>query len=285
MSGRVAGKVAFITGAGRGQGRSHAVRLAEEGADIAAVDILENIPTAAYSMATQEDMAETVRLVEALGRRIVPIKADVREPAQMRAAAEQAISKLGSIDIVSANAGILSFEQEGFEPFSEVFGVDYLGVVNTVDAVAPHLQAGASIVITASTAAMMSNSVDKIGPGGLAYSHAKKSISRYAHDIARIFAPMQIRVNVVHPYNTSTTLIHNQLMYDRFRPDLENPTIEDVTPAFASQSPMGVPWIEPVDISNTVLFLASDEARYVTGMQMRVDTGQMLSSISAGIPD
>ncbi|MEN2739560.1 mycofactocin-coupled SDR family oxidoreductase [Microbacterium sp. X-17] len=284
MTGRVEGKVALITGAGRGQGRSHAVRLAEEGADIIAVDILEDISTAAYEMSSQADMDETVRLVEALDRRIVPVKADVREPSQMREAVAKGIAEFGHIDIISANAGILSFDQEDFQAFTDVFGVDFLGVVNTVDAVAPHLTEGASIVITSSTAALMENTVEKIGPGGMAYSSAKRAAARYAHDIARVFASRRIRVNVIHPFNTNTRLIQNDHIYRLFRPDLENPTPEDAIPAFEATSPMGVPWMEPVDISNAVLFFASEESRYVTGMQLRVDTGQMLHLVEAGIP-
>ncbi|MGP2440097.1 mycofactocin-coupled SDR family oxidoreductase [Streptomyces sp. JW3] len=284
MPGRVDGKVVFITGAARGQGRSHAVRLAEEGADIVAVDILEDIPTAAYPMSTQQDMDETVRLVEALGRRILPIKADVREPGQMRKAAEAAATEFGRIDVLVANAGILSFEQEKFAAFSEVYGVDFLGVVHTVDAVMPYISESASIVITSSTAAMMENTTEKIGPGGMAYTSAKRAVARYAHDIARLLTGRRIRVNVIHPFNTNTALIQNPHMYKVFRPDLENPTREDAIPAFASTSPMGIPWMEPIEISNTVLFLASDESKYVTGQQLRVDAGQMLSVVSAGIP-
>lgn len=284
MSGRVEGKVAFITGAARGQGRSHAQRLAEEGADIVAVDILEDIPTAAYPMATQEDMDETVRLVEKTGQRILPIKADVREPSQMRDAAAAGAAEFGRIDTVVANAGILSFEQTDFAAFSEVFGVDYMGVVNTVHATMPYLPDAASIIITSSTAALMENTTENIGPGGMAYTSAKRGVARYAHDIARILTGRRIRVNVIHPFNTNTTLIQNELMYKLFRPDLENPTREDAIPAFASTSPMGIPWMEPIEISNAVLFLASDESQYITGQQLRVDAGQMLSVTTAGIP-
>ncbi|MFC8520277.1 mycofactocin-coupled SDR family oxidoreductase [Streptomyces sp. NPDC057257] len=283
MPGRVEGKVAFITGAARGQGRSHAARLAEEGADIIAVDILEDVPTAAYPMATKEDMDETVRLVEAHGRRILPIKADVRDPGQMRDAAAAGMAAFGHIDVLVANAGILSFDKTDFAAFTEVFGVDFLGVVNSVDAVAPHLQDGASLILTASTAAMLDGTTDRIGPGGMGYTSAKRAVARYAHDIARLFTARRIRVNVIHPFNTNTTLIQNDLMYKTFRPDLENPTQEDAIPAFASTSPMNVPWVEPLDISNAVLFLASDESRYITGMQLRVDTGQMLPTTTAGV--
>lgn len=284
MAGRVEGKVALITGAARGQGRSHAVRLAEEGADIVAIDILEDIATAAYPMSAQADMDETVRLVEKTGRRILPIKADVREPGQMRAAAADAVAELGHLDIVIANAGILSFEQEDFAAFSDVFGVDCLGVINTVDAAMPHVGDSSSIIITSSTAALMEGTTERIGPGGMAYTSAKRAVARYAHDIARVLTPRRIRVNVVHPFNTNTSLIQNDSMYRIFRPDLENPTMEDAIPAFASTSPMSIPWLEPSDITDAVLFLASDESKYVTGMQLRVDAGQMLASTSSGIP-
>jgi SDR family mycofactocin-dependent oxidoreductase len=278
--GRVQGKVAFITGAGRGQGRSHAVRLAEEGADIIAVDLCHNIDTVGYPMSTPHDLKETARLVEAQDRRIVAVQADVRERAQLQAALERGIAELGKVDIVVAQAGILA--QKGDPPlqaWTDVIDTNLLGVINAVHAALPHLQAGASIVATGSTAAYMKTlPMQQVGgdPGGIGYMVAKRMLSSYMHDLARELAPRQIRANVIHPTNVNTDMLHNEAMYKSFRPDLEHPTREDATPAYYVQQAMPVPWIEPVDISNAVLFLASDEARYVTGMQLRVDAGGYL---------
>lgn len=279
--GRVQGKVAFITGAARGQGRSHAVRLAEEGADIIAVDLCENIDSMGYPMATPEDLDETVRLVEKLGRRIVPVKADVREAAQLRAAVERGIAELGRLDIVIAQAGIAGMKGEpAIQAWCDVVDTDLIGVINTVQATLPHLEAGASIIATGSLAAMINlerlDTVPGQDLGGVAYVFAKRALSQYIHFLATHIAPRSIRANVVHPTNCNTDMLQSPPMYQAFRPDLENPTREDAEPAFHVQQAMPVPYVEPRDISDTVLFLASDESRYVTGMQMRVDAGGYL---------
>jgi SDR family mycofactocin-dependent oxidoreductase len=278
--GRVQGKVAFITGAGRGQGRSHAVRLAEEGADIIAVDLCHDIDSLAYSLSTPDDLKETARLVEAQDRRIVAVQADVRERAQLRDAIERGIAELGKVDIVVAQAGIIGQKSEApLQAWTDVVDTNLLGVVNAVHAALPHLQAGASVIATGSTAAFMETlPMQQVGtdPGGIAYMVAKRMLSSYMHDLARELAPRQIRANVVHPTNVNTDMLHSEPMYRSFRPDLDHPTREDATPAFHVQQAMPIPWVEPLDISNAVLFLASDEARYVTGMQLRVDAGGYL---------
>jgi SDR family mycofactocin-dependent oxidoreductase len=278
--GRVQGKVAFITGAARGQGRSHAVRLAEEGADIIAVDLCHDLTTVRYPLATSDDLKETVRLVEAKDRRIVAVEADVRERAQLIAALDRGIAELGRLDIVVAQAGILSQKAEQqLQAWTDVVDTNLIGIINAVHAALPHLTSGASIIATGSTAAYMNvMPMQQVGtdPGGIAYMVAKRLLSQFMHDLARELAPRQIRANVVHPTNVNTDMLHNEGMYRAFRPDLEHPTREDATPAFHVQQAMPVPWIEPVDISNAVLFLASDEARYVTGMQLRVDAGGYL---------
>jgi len=278
--GRVQGKVAFVAGAGRGQGRSHAVRLAEEGADIIAVDLCHDIDSLAYSLSTPDDLKETARLVEAQDRRVVAVQADVRERAQLQEAIERGIAELGKLDIVVAQAGIIG--QKGDPPlqaWTDVIDTNLLGVINAVHAALPHLQAGAAIVATGSTAAYMQTlPMQQVGTdsGGIAYMVAKRMLSSYMHDLARELAPRQIRANVVHPTNVNTDMLQSEPMYRSFRPDLEHPTREDATPAFHVQQAMPIPWVEPVDISNAVLFLASDEARYVTGMQLRVDAGGYL---------
>jgi len=278
--GRVQGKVAFITGAARGQGRSHAVRLAEEGADIIAVDVCHDIDTLGYSLSTPDDLKETVSLVEAQDRRIVAVQADVRERAQLRAALEVGIAELGKVDIVVAQAGIAGMKCDPpLQAWTDVVDTNLIGVINAVHAALPHLQAGASIIATGSTAAyLQALPMQQVGtdPGGIAYMVAKRMLSSYMHDLARELAPRQIRANVVHPTNVNTDMLQSEPMYRSFRPDLEHPTREDATPAFHVQQAMPIPWIESVDISNAVLFLASDEARYVTGMQLRVDAGGYL---------
>ncbi|HWC84734.1 MAG TPA: mycofactocin-coupled SDR family oxidoreductase [Pseudonocardiaceae bacterium] len=277
---RVQGKVAFITGAGRGQGRSHAVRLAEEGADIIAVDICHDIDSIGYALSTPDDLKETVRLVEAHGRRIIAEQADVREPAQLRAALAHGLAELGRLDIVVAQAGIIGQKSQiKVQAWCDVIGTNLVGVINTIQTALPHLSEGASIIATGSVAAMMivrPMQQPAADPGGAAYMVAKQSLSHYMHELATNLAPLKIRANVVHPTNVDTPMLHSEPMYRSFRPDLANPTREDVEPAFAVQQSMPVPYIEPVDISNAVLYLASDEARYVTGMQLRVDAGGYL---------
>jgi SDR family mycofactocin-dependent oxidoreductase len=288
MAGRLEGKVALITGAARGQGRSHAVRLAQEGADIIAVDICQDIESNPYPLATPEDLKETQRLVEAQDRRIVALQADVRERSQLKQALDTGIAELGRLDIVVANAGILPMAMGDPDPldFVDAVDVDLIGVMNAVAVAIPHLGEYASIVITGSTAGMMSGTTDNptMGPGGAGYSWSKKSIIGYTEQMALALAPRFIRVNAVHPTNCNTHLLHNDGLYSQFRPDLESPTREDVIPAFTAFQAMPIPYVEPVDISNLVLFLASDEARYITGQQIRVDAGSLLKVGGGGIP-
>jgi SDR family mycofactocin-dependent oxidoreductase len=278
--GRVQGKVAFITGAARGQGRSHALRLAEEGADIIAVDLCQDFDTIGYPMSTPDDLKETVRLVEEQDQRIVAVQADVRERGQLQAGLERGIAELGKVDIVVAQAGIAGMKgQPPLQAWTDVIDTNLIGVLNAVHAALPHLQAGASVIATGSVAAyLQALPIREAGTdsGGIAYMVAKRALSSYMHDLARELAPRQIRANVIHPTNVDTDMLQSEPMYRSFRPDLEHPTKADATPAFHVQQAMPIPWIEPVDISNAVLFLASDEARYVTGMQLRVDAGGYL---------
>jgi SDR family mycofactocin-dependent oxidoreductase len=278
--GRVEGKVAFISGAARGQGRSHAVRLAEEGADIIAVDICKDISTNLYALATPEDLAETVRQVEKYGRRIIAIEADVRDRAQVAAAMERGIAELGKLDVVVANAGIMPMGGEPkLQAWTDVVDTNFLGVVNVVHAALPLLPDGASIIATGSAAAFMTGlgiAQPGVDPGGSGYSYSKRMISEFIHEIARQVAPRMIRANVVHPTNCNTEMLNSDPMYRAFRPDLENPTREDALPAFPAQNALPIPYVEPEDISNAVVWLASEESRYVTGLQVRVDAGSYL---------
>jgi SDR family mycofactocin-dependent oxidoreductase len=283
VAGRMEGKVAFITGAARGQGRSHAIRLAEEGADVIAVDICHQIESNPYPLATPEDLEQTVKSVEALGRRIVARHADVRERGELRTALEAGIGELGHVDTVVANAGILPMAMGDPDPmdFVDAVDVDLVGVMNAVAVAIPHLPNGSSIIVTGSTAGLMSGSggtVDNpvMGPGGAGYGYAKRILVSYTEQIALHLAPRFIRANAIHPTNCNTHLLHNDGLYSLFRPDLEKPTREDVIPAFVMFQAMPIPFVEPLDISNLVLFLASEEARYITGQQIRVDAGSLL---------
>jgi SDR family mycofactocin-dependent oxidoreductase len=278
--GRVSGKVAFVTGAARGQGRSHAIRLAEEGADIIAVDLCEDIPSIGYSMATPEDLEETAQYVEKTGQRIVTAKADVRDAAQLRAALDEGLAEFGKLDIVVAQAGVAGMKGEPqIDAWCDVINTNLVGTINAIQVSLPHLKDGASIIATGSTAALMDVAkVDNPGTdlGGVAYLTSKRALSGYVHDLATHLAPRGIRANVVHPTNCNTDMLQSEPMYRSFRPDLEKPTRADAEPVFGVQQAMKIPYIEPLDISNMILFLASDEARYVTGMQMRVDGGGYL---------
>ena len=278
--GRMDGKVAFITGAARGQGRSHAVRLAEEGADIIAVDLCQDVASLTYRLAQPEDLEETVRLVEKHDRRIIATQADVRDVGQLKSALAEGVSELGRLDVVVANAGVVGIKGDPqLDAWCDTINTNLIGVINTIHAALPHLAEGASIIATGSTAALMDTAKkDDPGrdPGGFAYVHAKRAIASYVHDLATNLAPRGIRANVIHPTNTNTDLIHNDATYQSFRPDLTNPTRADAEPAFMVQQAMPIPYVETVDISNAVLFLASDESRYITGTQLRVDAGGYL---------
>jgi len=278
--GRVEGKVAFITGAARGQGRSHAVRLAEEGADIIAVDLCRDYETVGYKMATPDDLKETVRLVEAQGRRVVALQSDVRSMADMREAVRRGVAELGGLDIVVAQAGIAPLRGEPkLQAWCDAVDVDLIGTINAIQAALPQLREGASVIATGSTAALMDHGIvaePGSNPGGAGYAFAKRALSEYIHELARNLAPLKQRANVVHPTNCDTPMLQSEPMYRSFRPDLENPTRADAEPSFAVQQAMPVPYVEPLDISNAVLFLASEEARYITGTQLRVDAGGYL---------
>ena len=279
-AGRVAGKVAFITGAARGQGRSHAIRLAEEGADIIAVDICKNYDTVGYAMATAEDLEETKNYVEKTGRRIVTAQADVRNEAELRGALEAGLAELGKVDIVVAQAGVAAMKgQPPMQAWTDGINTNFVGTINAIQVALPHLPEGASIVATASAAALMDahNKPNPGGdPGGMGYMVSKRLISEYVHYLATELAVRGIRANVIHPTNCNTDMLQSEPMYRSFRPDLENPTRADAEPVFGVQQAMKVNYIEPEDISNAVLWLASDESRFVTGMQLRVDAGGYL---------
>jgi SDR family mycofactocin-dependent oxidoreductase len=278
VTGRVAGKVAFITGAARGQGRSHAVRLAQEGADIIALDICAPVGGAArfYPPATEGDLAQTVREVEALDRRIVARQADVRDFAAVDEALRAGVAELGHVDIVAANAGIFQFgspaHEESVTDWDENIAVNLTGVWNTVRAAAPLMIAqgtGGSIVLTSSTAGL------KGTPNLASYTAAKHGVVGLMRTLALELGKYQIRVNTLHPTGVATPMGLNDAIFRLFLPDLAEPTRADFEPIMAALNVLPVACIEPVDVSNALLFLASDEARYITGAALPVDAGAL----------
>ena len=284
--GRVEGKVVFITGVARGQGRAHALRLAEEGADIIGVDICSDIETNGYPLSTEADLDETRRAIENLDRRAVLRKADVRDPAALQQIVDEGVAELGHLDAVIAQAGICPLGAQAPQAFLDSANVLLGGVMNAVTAAMPHLSAGASVVCTGSLAAMITGGTDNPahGAGGIGYSWAKRTVASFVNDLALVCAPSDIRVNAIHPTNCNTKMLQSDPMYRSFRPDLENPTREDVEPAFHAMTALPVPYVEPEEIASMSLFLISEESRHITGMQMRVDAGGFVKLRPATLP-
>jgi SDR family mycofactocin-dependent oxidoreductase len=260
--------VAFVTGAGRGQGRSHAIRLAEEGADIIAVDICRNYDTVGYGMSTEADLAQTAKDVEALDRRIVATRADVRDAAALKAAVDEGVAQLGRLDVVCANAGICTVQAwDEVTPavWQDTLDTNLTGVWNTMVACTPHLIAagGGSIIATSSTAGI------KGLPYFAPYVAAKHGVVGIARTMANELARHQIRVNTVHPTGVDTPMATGLGGL--------NPLIErdpNLGPIYMNT--LAVETVDVRDISNAVLFLASDEARYVTGLEFTVDAGNTI---------
>jgi SDR family mycofactocin-dependent oxidoreductase len=270
--GQLDGQVAFITGAGRGQGRSHAVLLAEHGADVIAVDICADIPSVPYPMATEDDLAETARLVEATGRRCVTAIADVRDITALNKALEHGIAELGGVDIVLANAGVLHSDrtettlEQAAARWSDAVGVMLTGVFNTLKVVQRPLieqGRGGAIVITGSTAGLKGMTD---GSGGISgYTAAKHGLVGLAKGWARLLGPHEVRVNVVHPTAVDTFMINNPQS-----PMADGSGLQ----AFARVLP--IDRLEPVDVSRAILWLVSDAARAVTGVALPIEAGATL---------
>jgi (+)-trans-carveol dehydrogenase len=273
MTGKLEGKVAFITGAARGQGRSHAVRLAQEGADIIAVDLCAQVASVPYPMATPQDLDQTVKEVEALDRRIVATQVDVRDYDALKRALDDGVAQLGRLDVVSANAGIVSYgraEELAEQTWQDVIDTDLTGEWHAAKAAIPHLRAGGrggSIILTSSDAGL------KASQNLAHYVAAKHGVIGLMRTLALELAPDFIRVNALAPTTVDTPMVMNEATYRLFRPDLENPTADDMAGPATALNVLPIPWVEPVDISNALVFLASDQARYVTGVVLPVDAG------------
>lgn len=275
--GRFDGKVVLITGGARGQGRSHALKFASEGADVAFCDIAAQIDTVPYPMARSADLDETVKLVEELDRRCVGVVADVRDAAQVKAFVDQAHTELGRVDFLLANAGIFSFstiaEMEE-SMWQQMIDTNLTGVFHAMRAVLPIMieQGYGRIVATSSMAG-------KLGfPHVGHYVAAKWGLIGLVKSVAMEVGGSGITVNAICPTNVDTDMIQNAAAYKLFLPDLENPTREDAAPAFQTLNAIPVPWVEPIDISNTMAFLCSDEARYITGETIAVAAGMNASN-------
>jgi len=268
-------KVVFITGVARGQGRSHAVAFASEGARIIGVDLCDALPHTPYPLATEDDLAETVRQVESAGGAMHAAVADVRELPALREAVKAGIEKFGRLDVIVANAGTYSPGPTQWltsEAWDETIAVNLTGVFNTVRAGMNRMIEfgnGGSIVITSSTAGIRGFY------GAPAYSAAKHGVVGFARSLANEMAPLNIRVNTIHPTSVNTPMINNEVFPKLVRMDLEDPNFHDAGEFLATMQSMDIPWIEPIDISNAMLWLCSDEARYITGVSLPVDGGAM----------
>jgi SDR family mycofactocin-dependent oxidoreductase len=270
----VSRQVAFITGAARGQGRAFAVRLAEAGMDIAAVDIAADIEGVPYGLATETDLAETVAGVETVGGRALPLVADVRDPEALVEAAQQTLDELGGIDVAVANAGVFAAAKTWeTDPatYRAVMDVNLHGAWNTAQATVPHLRerGSGSMVFVSSIAGV--KGIEHLG----AYAASKHGVVGLMRTLAVELAPQGIRVNAVCPSNVGTDILHNESMYRLFRPGGERDEAS-LREAFATVNKIPIPWIEPDDVADAVAWLVSDQARFVTGVVLPVDAGALL---------
>lgn len=272
-SGRVAGKVALVTGAARGIGRAQAVRFAQEGADVIAVDLCGPVETVLTPPSSAADLAETARLVRETGRRIETFEVDVRDRAALGAAVDAGVAAFGGLDIVCATAGITSAApalELTEQAWNTMLDVNLTGVWQTCAVSAPHLieRGGGAMILTSSIAGLR-------GLVGVAhYTAAKHGVVGLMRSMAKELALHNVRVNTVHPTNVDTPMIQNDAVRAKFRPDLDRPpTREEFAESAVTMNMLAIPWVEPVDVANAALFLASDEARYITAVSLPVDAG------------
>jgi SDR family mycofactocin-dependent oxidoreductase len=267
MSGRVAGKIALITGAGRGQGRADALRLAEEGADVIVVDVCAPLPSVPYDSATPEDLAETVSLIEKTGRRVISGIVDIRDLDKLREIVDDAVRQLGRLDVIVANAGICvpkPWDQVTPQIYQDTISTNITGTWNTVMAGAPHLvRAGGGSVILISSAAGI-----KVQPFMVPYTTSKFAVRGMAKAFAAELGQHNIRVNSVHPTGVNTPMGSGNMQ-------------AEIGAAIAGYDRLGAMFInmlpveltEPEDVADTVLFLASDESKFITAHEIAPDAG------------
>jgi (+)-trans-carveol dehydrogenase len=267
------GRVAVITGGGRGQGRSHALELARLGADVAICDLCEDVATIGYPLSTADDLAETAKLIDATGRRCVSEVVDVRDLGALIAFVDGVQASLGSVDIMVANAGVTAIGSVcdmTASQWGDVIDINLTGVFNTVQAgVRPMVDRGngGCVILVSSIMGLKSS-------GGIpAYTAAKHGLVGLMRSAAHELAPHRIRVNSIHPGNVRTPMVENEGMFKLFRPDLDAPTAEDVAPGFASMNIFPEPWLEASDITDAIMWLVSDTGRYVTGITLPIDLG------------
>lgn len=274
---RVEGQVALVTGAARGQGRSHAIKLAEEGADVILVDVPHEIVDVAYPMGTADELDQTAKDVENLGRKAIVVHADVRDLDVLTTEVDRAVTSLGRLDIVSANAGIASnpFLSQDIpdNTWRQMIDINLTGVWHTTKVAIPHILAGergGAIVLTSSAAGLK-------GYAQIShYSAAKHGVVGLMRSLALELAPHRVRVNSLHPTQVNTPMIQNEGTYKIFNPHLDNPSREDFEIASTTTNALPIPWVESSDVSNALLFLVSDDARYITGAAIPVDAGTTL---------
>ncbi|HEY3994893.1 MAG TPA: mycofactocin-coupled SDR family oxidoreductase [Mycobacterium sp.] len=273
MTGRLTAKVALVTGAARGIGRAQAVRFAQEGADIVALDVCAPVDTVIIPHSTPADLDRTATLVTQAGARIHTEIVDVRDLTALQAAADRGADNFGGLDLVCATAGITSRGtalELGEDAWRTMLDVNLTGVWHTCRAAAPHLIArgGGAMILTNSIAGLR-------GLIGVAhYTAAKHGVVGLMRSLANELAPHNIRVNCVHPTNVDTPMIQNDIVSSAFRPDLDRPpTRAEFAEAARTMNMLGVPWVDAVDVANAALFLASDEARYITAITLPVDAG------------
>uniref|UniRef100_E1C9L4 Carveol dehydrogenase (MythA.01326.c, A0R518 homolog) n=3 Tax=Mycolicibacterium thermoresistibile TaxID=1797 RepID=E1C9L4_MYCTH len=272
---RLQGKVAFITGAARGQGRTHAVRLAQDGADIVAIDLCRQQPNLDYAQGSPEELKETVRLVEEQGRRIIARQADVRDLASLQAVVDEALAEFGHIDILVSNVGISNQGEVVSltdQQWSDILQTNLIGAWHACRAVLPSMierGQGGSVIFVSSTVGLRG------APGQSHYAASKHGVQGLMLSLANEVGRHNIRVNSVNPGAVNTEMALNEKLLKMFLPHLENPTREDAAELFSQLTLLPIPWVEPEDVSNAVAWLASDEARYIHGAAIPVDGGQL----------